>query len=97
MSTHSPTPQIHPRPSALTPSQINDILPSAHCYNPKSKIQNPPSAIIGVNGAAAHRVEVGDKVIITAFVLTDEPIEPQMILVDENNLYTIHIPFAKRD
>jgi aspartate 1-decarboxylase len=53
------------------------------------------SGIICVNGAAAHRVEVGHKVIITAFVLTDEPVEPQMILVDENNHYTLHIPMRK--
>ena len=52
------------------------------------------SGTICVNGAAAHRVDVGHKVIITAFVLTDEPVEPQMILVDEDNRYTIHIPFA---
>jgi aspartate 1-decarboxylase len=50
------------------------------------------TGIICVNGAAAHRANVGDKVIITAFVLTDEPIIPKMILVDEKNRFTIHMP-----
>jgi aspartate 1-decarboxylase len=45
------------------------------------------SGDITVNGAAAHRVKVGHKVIITAFCLTDEPMPPATILVDENNRY----------
>jgi aspartate 1-decarboxylase len=45
------------------------------------------SGQIVVNGAAAHRVHVGDKVIIAAFCLTDEPITPQVILVDDHNRY----------
>src|SRR5882672_5987104 len=45
------------------------------------------SGQIVVNGAAAHRVKVGHKVIITSFCLTDEPIESKAILVDENNRY----------
>jgi aspartate 1-decarboxylase len=45
------------------------------------------SGIICVNGAAAHRVEVGHRVIVTAFALTDEPVEPTAILVDEQNRY----------
>jgi aspartate 1-decarboxylase len=42
---------------------------------------------IVVNGAAAHRVRVGHRVIITAFCQTDEPIQAQAILVDERNRY----------
>jgi aspartate 1-decarboxylase len=40
-----------------------------------------------VNGAAAHRCRPGDIVIVVAFVLTDEPVAPRMILVDEANRY----------
>jgi aspartate 1-decarboxylase len=40
-----------------------------------------------VNGAAAHKVSVGDRVIITSFWLTDEPVSPKAILVDERNRY----------
>ena len=45
------------------------------------------SGIIGVNGAAARLVKVGDKVIIMAFELTDEPIDPRIILVDDYNRF----------
>jgi aspartate 1-decarboxylase len=40
-----------------------------------------------VNGAAAHRCRPGDTVIVVAFVLTDEPVTPRMILVDARNRY----------
>jgi aspartate 1-decarboxylase len=40
-----------------------------------------------VNGAAAHKVRVGHRVIITSFWLTDEPVESTAILVDEQNRY----------
>lgn len=45
------------------------------------------SGEIVINGAAAHRVRVGHHVIITAFCLTDEPVQAQAILVDANNRY----------
>ena len=45
------------------------------------------SGDIIVNGAAAHRVQPGHKLIIAAFCLTDEPTAPKMILVDERNRY----------
>ena len=45
------------------------------------------SGHIVVNGAAAHHVRPGDKLIIVAFVLTDEVITPRMILVDEQNRF----------
>ena len=45
------------------------------------------SGEIIVNGAAAHRVKVGHKLIIAAFCLSDEPVTPQVILVDEQNRY----------
>ena len=46
------------------------------------------SGIICLNGAAAHKANVGDKVIICAFCWTDEEIKRQVILVDENNKIT---------
>ncbi|HLI49154.1 MAG TPA: aspartate 1-decarboxylase [Chthonomonas sp.] len=42
---------------------------------------------IVVNGAAAHRVRVGDRVIIVAFCLSEEPIKARAILVDAQNRY----------
>jgi aspartate 1-decarboxylase len=43
------------------------------------------SGVVGLNGAAAHLINVGDEVIIMAFELTNEPVNPTMILVDEQN------------
>jgi len=43
------------------------------------------SGTITLNGAAARRFQVGDKVIIAAFLLTDEPVAPKMLLVDSEN------------
>lgn len=43
------------------------------------------SGVICLNGAAAHRCNAGDKVIIVASVWTDEPIERKVVLVDDNN------------
>lgn len=45
------------------------------------------SGVISVNGGAAHLVREGDKVIIMSFELTDHPIVPKVILVDEKNGY----------
>lgn len=49
------------------------------------------SGIICINGAAARLAERGDKVIIAAFVLTDEDIAPKLILVDENNRFVSNL------
>jgi len=43
------------------------------------------SGEICLNGAAARRCSVGDKVIVVSFALTDEPITRQVVLVDDNN------------
>lgn len=43
------------------------------------------SGAVVVNGAAARHFQPGDKVIIVAFTLTDEPVSPKMIAVDEQN------------
>ncbi|MCE5314810.1 aspartate 1-decarboxylase [bacterium] len=43
------------------------------------------SGIVCLNGAAALRCNAGDKVIIAAFCLTDEPVQRQVVLVDDDN------------
>ena len=45
------------------------------------------SGTICMNGAAAHLIKTGDQVIIMGFELTDTPITPRNILVDENNRF----------
>ncbi len=43
------------------------------------------SGMVCLNGAAALKCSVGDKVIIAAFCLTDEPVQRKVVLVDERN------------
>ena len=40
-----------------------------------------------INGAGAHLIHKGDKVIVAAFVLTDEAIQPKYILVNDDNTF----------
>ena len=40
-----------------------------------------------INGAGAHLIHKGDKVIVAAFVLTDEAIQPKYILVNDDNAF----------
>lgn len=49
------------------------------------------SGIIGVNGAAAHLIAAGEKVIIMGFESTHEPIEPKVVLVDDDNRVVRHL------
>ena len=55
----------------------------------KARIQtyafSGPPGTVGINGGAAHYFSPGDKVVIAAFDLTDEPIEPIMLQLDESN------------
>lgn len=43
------------------------------------------SGVICMNGATAHKIKVGHRVIIAGFELTDKPIKPNIVLVDEKN------------
>ena len=45
------------------------------------------SGQIVVNGAAAHHFTPGDKAIIVAYCLADEPVTPRMIVVDGQNRF----------
>lgn len=45
------------------------------------------SGVVCANGAAAHRIRVGDEIIIMGYELTERPIEPRVILVDESNQF----------
>ena len=44
-----------------------------------------PPGVVGLNGGAAHHFKAGDRVVIAAFALSDEPIEPKMLLLDDEN------------
>ncbi len=45
------------------------------------------SGVVSVQGAGARLCEKGDCLIILAFEATEEPVDPKMILVDENNKF----------
>lgn len=45
------------------------------------------SGVICMNGAAAHLIGAGEQVIIMGFELTDLPLEPKVVLVDERNRF----------
>jgi len=49
------------------------------------------SGIICMNGAASHLIKKGEEVIIMGFELSDKPIEPKIILVDENNKFVKYL------
>jgi aspartate 1-decarboxylase len=45
------------------------------------------SGIIGMNGAAAHLIQVGEEIIIMGFELADTPTSPKIILVNKDNKF----------
>jgi len=45
----------------------------------------PGSRDIIINGGAAHRIKKGERVAIMAFALSDVPVVPKKILLDEAN------------
>lgn len=53
------------------------------------------SGRVVVNGAAARHFHPGDRIIIAAFNLTDEPVVPKMIAVNERNELVEHLSDAR--
>jgi aspartate 1-decarboxylase len=47
----------------------------------------PGTGIIGMNGAAALLIAKGEEILIMGFELSDKPLTPKIILVDESNRY----------
>jgi aspartate 1-decarboxylase len=47
----------------------------------------PGSGQICMNGPAAHLISVGEEIVIMGFELTDQPIDPDVILVDSDNQF----------
>ncbi len=45
------------------------------------------SGQICMNGPAAHCISVGEEIVVMGFELTDKPISPAVILVDEDNKF----------
>ncbi len=53
------------------------------------------SGEVVVNGAAARHFHPGDKVIIVAFCMTDESIQPRMIAVDADNRFVRELAYGE--
>lgn len=54
-----------------------------------------PKGVIGLNGGAAHQFNVGDRVVVAAFCMSDEPVVPRLVLLDErNNIVRDLTPFS---
>jgi aspartate 1-decarboxylase len=53
------------------------------------------SGDVVLNGAAARHFQPGDKVIIAAFALADEPVEARMIAVDERNRFVRELAYGE--
>ncbi len=51
----------------------------------------PGSGKIGMNGPAAHTIGVGEEVVIMGFEMTEQPIEPKVILVDAENRFVSNL------
>ena len=45
------------------------------------------SGVICMNGAAAHLIRTGEEIIVMGFELTDTPLTPTLILVDQHNRF----------
>lgn len=44
-----------------------------------------PTGVVGLNGGAAHFFKPGDRIIVASFCLTDEPVQPAMVLLNQDN------------
>ena len=51
----------------------------------------PGSGTICMNGACAHLIKTGEEVIIMGFTLSDRPITPKSILVDQENRFVRYL------
>ena len=49
------------------------------------------SGVICMNGAVAHLIKAGEQIIIMGYELTDQPIDPKVILVDEANRFVRYL------
>jgi aspartate 1-decarboxylase len=49
------------------------------------------SGTITMNGAAAHLIKKGEEIIIMAFEISDQPVEPKFVLVDDHNKFVRYL------
>ncbi|MBI1756965.1 MAG: aspartate 1-decarboxylase [Fimbriimonas ginsengisoli] len=71
--------------AGLTDGELVHVWAVNHGARIETYCFGGPPGVIGLNGGAAHHFHVGDRVVIAAFALTDEPITPTMLLLDDDN------------
>lgn len=49
------------------------------------------TGVICMNGASAHLIKAGEEIIIMGYEMTDAPITPTVILVDEKNAFVRYL------
>ena len=49
------------------------------------------SGQITMNGGAAHKIKVGEEIIVMAFEISDEPVEAKFVLVDKQNKFVRYL------
>jgi aspartate 1-decarboxylase len=49
------------------------------------------SGVVCMNGAAAHLIKAGEEIIIMGFELSEAPITPKVILVDQQNKFVRYL------
>jgi aspartate 1-decarboxylase len=50
------------------------------------------SGTICLNGAAAHLIKKGEEIIIIGFELSEKPLSPKVVLVDDKNQFVKYLP-----
>lgn len=62
-----------------------------HCARMVTYAFGGPKGVVGLNGGIARNFQPGDKLVIAAFALTDQPVEAKIVLVDEENKVVRHL------
>lgn len=51
----------------------------------------PDSGTVAMNGAAAHLIGVGEEIIVMGFELAESPLEPRIVLVNQENKFVRYL------
>lgn len=81
--------------AGILPGELVHIWAVDHTARIETYAFPGPRGVIGLNGGAAYHFKTHDRVIIAAFVLTDEELnDPKLLLLDDDNALVRHLePF----
>jgi aspartate 1-decarboxylase len=75
----------------LVDGELVHVWAVEHTARLQTYVFRGPRGVVGLNGGAAHFFQPGDLLVIAAFDVTDEFIEPKVVLLDENNRVVRHM------